>query len=64
MKKHVVASKILTGALAVAMVREHAEEWHVDPEKIFVCGFSDASLPAKISARHLYFSRKTREISS
>ncbi len=29
-------------ALAVAMVREHAEEWHVDPEKIFVCGFSAA----------------------
>ena len=29
-------------ALAVSMVREHAEEWHVDPEKIFVCGFSAA----------------------
>lgn len=27
-------------ALAVALVREHAEEWHVDPEGIFVCGFS------------------------
>lgn len=29
-------------ASAVAMVRDHAEEWHVDPEKILVCGFSAA----------------------
>lgn len=27
-------------ALAVAMVREHAQEWHVDPAAILVCGFS------------------------
>ena len=27
-------------ALAVALVREHSQEWHVDPERIFVCGFS------------------------
>lgn len=29
-------------AEAVAVVREHSEEWHVDPEKILVCGFSAA----------------------
>lgn len=27
-------------AAAVATVRTHAEEWNIDPEKIFVCGFS------------------------
>lgn len=27
-------------ALAVATVREHAEEWRVDPKAILVCGFS------------------------
>lgn len=27
-------------ALAVALVREHHEEWKVDPDKILICGFS------------------------
>ncbi len=27
-------------ARAVLTIREHAQEWHVDPEKIVVCGFS------------------------
>lgn len=27
-------------ALSVATVREHAGEWHVDPDRILVCGFS------------------------
>lgn len=27
-------------ALAVATVREHAQEWHVNPDGILVCGFS------------------------
>ena len=27
-------------AYAVSLVRSHAEEWLVDPEKIIVCGFS------------------------
>lgn len=27
-------------AKAIAIVREHAEEWHVDADKIAVCGFS------------------------
>ena len=27
-------------ATAVAFVREHAGEWNIDPEHIFVCGFS------------------------
>ena len=31
---------LLEAAKAIAMIREHAEEWRVDPEKIFVCGFS------------------------
>lgn len=25
---------------AIGYIREHAEEWHIDPEKIAVCGFS------------------------
>lgn len=29
-------------ASAVALVRDHAEEWNVDPNKILVCGFSAA----------------------
>ena len=29
-------------AEAVAIVREHSEEWNVNPEKILVCGFSAA----------------------
>ncbi len=27
-------------AKAIAIVREHAEEWHLDPDQIAVCGFS------------------------
>ena len=27
-------------ALAVATVRQRADQWHVDPHKVFVCGFS------------------------
>lgn len=27
-------------ALAIATVRDHAEDWHVDPESVLVCGFS------------------------
>lgn len=27
-------------ALSVAVIREHAAEWNVDPERILVCGFS------------------------
>lgn len=27
-------------SMAIALVREHAEEWRVDPNKIAVCGFS------------------------
>ena len=25
---------------AVVLVREHAEEWKIDPDRVFVCGFS------------------------
>ena len=25
---------------AIGYIREHAEQWHVDPEKIVTCGFS------------------------
>lgn len=31
---------VLELAESVAMVREHAGEWGIDPEKIFICGFS------------------------
>lgn len=31
---------IWEAAKAVAMVREHSEEWLVDPEQIYICGFS------------------------
>ena len=31
---------LIEGARAVSLVREHAAEWKVDPEKIAVCGFS------------------------
>lgn len=27
-------------AMAIATVRDHAEEWYVDPESVLVCGFS------------------------
>lgn len=33
---------LLELAEAVALVREHGEEWHVDPDRILVCGFSAA----------------------
>ncbi len=31
---------LLELALAVAIIRMHSKEWHVDPDRIFVCGFS------------------------
>ena len=31
---------LLELAASVALVRDHAEEWGIDPDKIFVCGFS------------------------
>ena len=31
---------LLELAASVALVRDHAEEWSIDPDKIFVCGFS------------------------
>jgi len=31
---------ILELARAVSLVREHAEEWRIDPHRVFVCGFS------------------------
>ncbi len=31
---------LLELAASVALVRDHAEEWSIDPNKIFVCGFS------------------------
>ncbi len=31
---------LIEAALAVKHVREHAEEYGIDPEKIFICGFS------------------------
>ncbi|MGI6263932.1 MAG: alpha/beta hydrolase [Acutalibacteraceae bacterium] len=31
---------LLEAAAAVAEVRAHAQEWHVDPDKIFILGFS------------------------
>ena len=33
-------SHLLTAGKAVSFVREHAEEWHIDPEKVFIIGFS------------------------
>ncbi|PHV70306.1 acetylesterase [Sporanaerobium hydrogeniformans] len=33
-------SALLELAKAVAVVREHASEWDIDPNRIFVCGFS------------------------
>ncbi len=33
-------SHLLLAGKAVALVREHAEEWHIDPNKVFVIGFS------------------------
>lgn len=41
---------ILEVAQAIHMIREHAEEWYVDSEKIVVCGFSAGGhLAASIS---------------
>ena len=31
---------LLELAASVALVRDHAEEWGIDPDKIYVCGFS------------------------
>lgn len=31
---------LLEGLSAIKYIREHAEEFHADPDKIFVCGFS------------------------
>lgn len=31
---------LLDGAKALNLIREHAQEWHVDPDRIAVCGFS------------------------
>lgn len=43
-------SALEDASAAVAYVREHAEEWNTDPDKIFVCGFSaGAHLAASIS---------------
>lgn len=33
-------SHLLTAAKAVAFIRENAKEWHINPEKVFVIGFS------------------------
>ena len=33
---------LLEIATAVALIRDHANEWNIDPQKIFVCGFSAA----------------------
>lgn len=33
-------SQLLEAALAVRTIKEHAEEWNVDPDKICICGFS------------------------
>lgn len=31
---------VIEAGLAIKHIREHAEEYHVDPDKIFICGFS------------------------
>ena len=33
-------AQLLDGARALSVIREHAEEWNVDPEKIAILGFS------------------------
>lgn len=35
-----VPAPILEGFWAIATIRDHAQEWHVDPDKLAVCGFS------------------------
>ena len=35
-----IPAPIVDAALAVACVRDHAEEWNIDPDKIALCGFS------------------------
>ena len=34
---------LLDAAKAMRLIRQHAEEWSVDPEKVAMCGFSDFS---------------------
>lgn len=31
---------VLEGFTALALIRQHADEWHIEPGQIFVCGFS------------------------
>lgn len=33
-------SHLLMAGKAIAFVREHAAEWHIDPDKVFIIGFS------------------------
>ncbi len=33
-------TQLIEALQAVKVIREHAEEWHIDPDKIAVCGFS------------------------
>lgn len=43
-------NSLIDASDAVVYVREHAEEWNTDPDKIFVCGFSaGAHLAASIA---------------
>ena len=35
-----VYNPLLDGSAALAYIRDHAEEWHIDPDKIAVVGFS------------------------
>lgn len=39
-KPHTHPLPILNAAKAIKLIRENAEEWHVDPDKVAVCGFS------------------------
>ncbi len=39
-KNAVMPNPIRDAALAVACVRDHSEEWNIDPDKIAICGFS------------------------
>ncbi len=33
-------TQLIQALQAVRVIREHADEWHIDPERIAVCGFS------------------------
>lgn len=33
-------TQVIQALQAVKVIREHAEEWNIDPDKIAVCGFS------------------------